>query len=300
MNILITLICNPASIVLNNGILGHIIDTLSDAGGLPGAVDWLDGPVACDLPCGGLTVAEADRVVRDVLGELPVDVIIHDAAEQRRRKLLIADMDSTIITVECLDELADFAGKKAQVSAITERAMRGELDFAAALHERIAMLSGLPESTLAEAYDARVQLTPGARTLVQTMRANGARTMLVSGGFTYFTQRVAVATGFQETRANRLLFEDEQLTGVAEPILGREAKLHSLHDQCTEHGLVPTQSLAVGDGANDLDMIAASGMGVAYHAKPVVAQQARARIDHGDLSALLYLQGYRGEELVRD
>lgn len=221
--------------------------------------------------------------------------------EGRRKALLVADMDSTIINVECLDELADFAGLKAEISAITERAMRGELEFEGALRERVAMLTGLPVSALQAAYDQRVRLNPGARTLVRTMRANGARCVLVSGGFSFFTGRVAQAALFHAHRANALLEAEGVLTGrVGEPILGREAKLAALIEEARARTLPLSATLAVGDGANDLAMIEAAGLGVAYRAKPVVAAQADARIDHADLTALLYFQGYREEEFVTD
>jgi phosphoserine phosphatase len=296
----ITLICNPANVVLDTTLVSDLSDALERQGGLTGRLQWLDGPIAADLECAGLQPGEIGDILRDRLADAPVDVVVHEAGEQRRRKLLIADMDSTIITVECLDELADFAGRKDEVSAITERAMRGEIAFEAALRERIAMLAGLSVQALEQAYTERVRLMPGARTLVRTMAANGAHTLLVSGGFTYFTGRVAEAAGFEAERANRLIFEDGRLTGVAEPILGREAKLAALQEFCAAHGIFEHQAMAVGDGANDLGMIQAAGMGVAFHAKPVVAAAARARINHGDLTALLYLQGYCGSDFVRD
>ena len=296
----ITLICNPANIVLDTALTADACDVLNRAGGLTGRLEWLDGPIAADLQCAGLPAAEIEDLLRDYLGDAPVDVVVQEPGEQRRRKLLIADMDSTIITVECLDELADFAGRKAEVSAITDRAMRGEIAFETALRERIAMLTGLSINALEQAYAERVRLTPGARVLVRTMAAFGAHTVLVSGGFSFFTERVAAAAGFHAQRANRLIFEDGRLTGVAEPVLGREAKLAALREFCTANGLFEHQALAVGDGANDLAMIQAAGMGVAFHAKPVVAAAARARIDHGDLTALLYLQGYRGSDFARD
>ena len=219
----------------------------------------------------------------------------------RRKRLLIADMDSTIIGCECIDELADFAGVKEQVSAITERAMQGELDFEAALRERVAMLKGLPLSALQQAYDERVRLNPGARTLVRTMAMHGARCALVSGGFTFFTSRVAQAAGFHLDRANILHDDGQALTGtVGEPILGREAKLASLKDLSQAEGIELSETLAVGDGANDLGMIEAAGLGVAYRAKPIVAAQADAKVDHASLTALLYFQGYRAEEFVTD
>jgi phosphoserine phosphatase len=221
--------------------------------------------------------------------------------EGRRKRLLVADMDSTIINVECLDEMADFAGLKAEISAITERAMRGELAFDGALRERVAMLKGLPVTALQEAYDQRVRLNPGARTLVRTMAANGARCVLVSGGFSFFTGRVAQAALFHAHRGNTLVEAEGRLTGeVAEPILGREAKLAALTQEAAARQLPMSATLAVGDGANDLAMIEAAGLGVAYRAKPIVAAQADARIDHTDLTTLLYFQGYSAEAFVTD
>jgi phosphoserine phosphatase len=219
----------------------------------------------------------------------------------RKKRLLVADMDSTIINVECLDELADFAGLKAEISAITERAMRGELAFEGALRERVAMLKGLPVTALQAAYDERVRLNPGARTLVRTMAADGARCVLVSGGFSFFTERVAAAAGFHTERANTLGEAAGALTGfVGEPILGREAKLAALTEEAAALDLPLSETLAVGDGANDLAMIEAAGLGVAYRAKPIVAAQADARVDHADLTALLYFQGYAEDDFVTD
>ncbi len=216
-------------------------------------------------------------------------------AENRRKRLLIADMDSTIIGVECIDELADFAGVKPQVAAITEAAMRGELDFEAALDARVALLAGLPEAVLQDCYDQRVRLNPGARALVRTMAALGADTALISGGFDFFTERVAAAAGFARHRANRLLAEGGRLTGaVARPILGRAAKRAAL--TALSEGFGPQAAVAVGDGANDLDMVAAAGLGVAYRAKPALAAAAAARLDHSDLTAILALQGIPATE----
>jgi phosphoserine phosphatase len=257
------------------------------------------GPGAVDLIAAGqetLTRGLLDAI----LGDLPVDVCIQPLAG-RRKRLLIADMDSTIIGCECLDELADFAGVKDAVSAITERAMRGELQFEGALRERVAMLTGLELSALQRCYDERVKLNPGARTLVRTMSASGARCLLVSGGFTFFTSRVAAAAGFDEDRANTLIEDAHGLTGqVGEPILGREAKLAALTGEAARLGIPLSETLAVGDGANDLAMIEAAGLGVAYRAKPVVAAQAHARVDHADLTALLYFQGYSVDQFVTD
>ena len=231
-------------------------------------------------------------------GPIKADWAITPSAS-RRKKLLVSDMDSTIIGQECLDELADFAGLKAEVSAITERAMRGELDFAAALTERVAMLRGLRLSALEACYTQRVTLNPGVRELVATMKAHGARTVLVSGGFRFFTSRVAKAAGFDTDRANTLIDDGKALTGaVGQPILGREAKLAALKEEAAALGATSADAIALGDGANDLDMIRAAGLGVAYKAKPIVAAETRARIQHTDLTAALFFQGYRAEEIV--
>ena len=221
------------------------------------------------------------------------------AAEGRRKRLLIADMDSTIISCECLDELADFAGVKAQIAASTERAMAGEIPFEAALRERVAMLKGLSLSALQETYDQRVRLNPGAATLVRTMAAHGASCQLVSGGFEFFTGRVAEAAGFAGHRANRLLDDGAVLLGqVADPILGREAKLRALEQEAERLGIELGATLAVGDGANDLAMIEAAGLGVAYRAKPIVAARADAQVNHTDLTSLLYFQGYGADQFA--
>lgn len=249
--------------------------------------------LAADLP-----LADAHPAVKAAIGDLPVDFAVQ-LAEGRRKRLLIADMDSTIIGCECLDELADFAGVKDKVSEITERAMRGELLFEGALRERVGMLKGLSAGALQACYDDRVKLNPGARTLVATMAAHGARCALVSGGFTFFTRRVAEAAGFHLNRANTLIEEDGKLTGlVGDPILGKEAKLAALIEETAALGLTPADALAVGDGANDLAMIEAAGLGVAYRAKPIVAAQAHAKVDHADLTALLYFQGYKASEFA--
>lgn len=232
------------------------------------------------------------------VAELPVDWALVPV-EARRKKLLVADMDSTIINVECLDELADFAGLKEEIAAITERAMRGELEFEPALRERVAKLKGLSVTTLQRCFDERVRLNPGARTLTGTMAANGARCILVSGGFTYFTSRVAEAAGFHAERANTLLDDGVALTGgVVEPLLGRTAKLEALESEAQKIRATPADVLAIGDGANDLDMIKAAGLGIAYRAKPLVAAEADARIDHTSLETALFFQGYRRGEFV--
>lgn len=256
------------------------------------------GPNAVDVAFAGDPEAVREQAIAAIGGQ-PVDFAVQPV-ENRRKRLLIADMDSTIIDVECLDELADFAGVKDKVSEITERAMRGELAFEGALRERVGMLKGLPASALQACYDARVKLNPGAETLVRTMAAHGARCALVSGGFTFFTSRVAQAAGFHLNRANTLIEIDGALNGeVGDPILGKEAKLAALQEETAAMGLTPADALAVGDGANDLAMIEAAGLGVAYRAKPIVAARAHAKVDHADLTALLYFQGYRAEEFHR-
>jgi phosphoserine phosphatase len=272
-------------------------------GAEPGIFNGLDnGPAkilspgfAFDLPVVGIAALIA---ARDIAADLALDINLVKT-EKRRKKLLIADMDSTIINVECLDELADMAGLKPQIAAITERAMRGELEFEAALKERVGMLKGLKLDALERTYAERVRLNPGAKSLLATMRANGAHTMLVSGGFGYFTQRVAEAAGFHVERGNTLLDDGIALTGeVGTPILGREAKLAALEEAVTTLNIDFAETLAVGDGANDLGMIGRAGMGVAYHAKPVVAEAAGAAINQNDLTALLYLQGYSDDEII--
>jgi phosphoserine phosphatase len=254
------------------------------------------GAAAVDLVFEAPGVEPVKLVAEALLYGEPVDFCVQPEGG-RRKRLLVADMDSTIIGCECLDELADFAGVKDEVSAITERAMRGEIGFEGALRERVAMLKGLPLSALEACYAERVRLNPGARTLVTTMAAHGARCVLVSGGFGFFTTRVAAAAGFQDQRANTLLEAGGVLTGqVADPILGREAKLAALEQEAAVLGVDPSAVLAIGDGANDLAMIKAAGLGVAYRAKPVVAAEAAARIDITDLTALLHFQGYAAEE----
>jgi len=220
-------------------------------------------------------------------------------AEGRRKRMLLADMDSTMIGQECIDELADMAGVGAHVAGITARAMNGELDFEAALKERVGLLKGLPVSVIGQVLAERITYTPGGKELIATMHANGGHAVLVSGGFTAFTTAVAAHLGFDEHRANTLLAEDGLLTGaVAEPILGRQAKVDALDQISARLGFGPDAVLAVGDGANDLGMLNRAGMGVALHAKPSVAAQCEIRVNHGDLTALLFLQGYAADQFV--
>ncbi len=264
--------------------------------GAAGAIDWLAPLHAFDIPFLG-DRAKTLALARVAAAGLPLD-INSVGAKGRRKRLLIADMDSTIINCECLDELADMAGLKPRIAAITARAMAGEIEFAAALRERVALLKGLKLDAFERVYRERIRLNPGAKALVATMRAAGARTMLVSGGFTFFTSRVARNAGFETEQANGLLDDGVALTGrVREPVLGREAKLEALERAVVEMQISFDEALAIGDGANDLDMIKRAGLGVAYHAKPIVAEAAAARIDHGDLTAVLYLQGYREDEI---
>ncbi len=285
----LTLVADRAGAPLSDALVGRVRDAL---GG--GAVSVLSPAEAVEL---ALDAAPDLATVRAALDGAPVDAIAQPG-EGRRKRLLIADMDSTIITGETLDELADFAGLKARIAAITARAMNGELDFKAALRERVAMLKGLPVAALEQTWQ-RMRLTAGARELVATMRANGATTALVSGGFTFFTGRVAALVGFDLHRSNLLLDDGTALTGaVAEPILDRHAKVATLLELAARDHLALSATLAVGDGANDLDMLRAAGLGVAFRAKPIVAAAAQVRVDHADLRALLFAQGYRARDFV--
>lgn len=290
-----TLVSNPAAKALDAAILERMAKLLTTER----APQWLAPSLAADLyfiPADADIAKLSDRL-RDALAGTQVDVIVQPIAH-RRKKLLVADMDSTMIGQECIDELADFVGMKAHVATITERAMRGEIAFEPALRERVALLKGLAAEVVDEVIARRITLTPGARPLIQTMRAHGAHTALVSGGFTLFTARIAEMIGFHSHQANILVVEDGKFAGlVAEPILGKDAKRATLLRLREHHGLDAAETLAVGDGANDLAMLVVAGLGVAFHAKPAVAAAAHARIDHGDLTALLYAQGYKGQEI---
>ncbi len=298
MALVATLISNPQAPALSSEAI------LAARAVLPGAEEAviLAHDVAADIfftpPLAADPRPYADAL-REALAGLPLDVVVQGRTG-RRKRLFLADMDSTMIGQECIDELADFAGLKAHVAAITERAMRGEIAFEPALRERVALLRGLKASVVDEVLDARIRLTPGGPELVATMKANGAYAALVSGGFTLFTGEVAARIGFDEHRANELLLEAGELVGaVREPILGREAKLASLIELRDRLHLAPSETMAVGDGANDLAMLGEAGLGVAFHAKPQVAASAHARVDHGDLTALLFMQGYHQYEIVR-
>jgi phosphoserine phosphatase len=297
MSHVLTLIAPPGR--LSSAIPARIREALSALGADLGAPDWLAEAEALDLPFTHLNPEQAVAAARTALQAEPVDAIAQPA-EGRRKLLLIADMDSTIVTSETLDELAAYAGLKDRVAEITRRSMNGELDFAAALRERVAMLKGLSVDAL-EATWKQTHLMPGARALVRTMSAHGAHCALASGGFTFFTGRVAQLCGFQSHHSNTLLDDGRTLSGtVAEPVFDRDAKLATLTRLAAEKGLPLSATLAVGDGANDLAMIGAAGLGVAYRAKPVVANAARARVDHADLRALLYAQGYRATDIAAD
>jgi phosphoserine phosphatase len=299
MSLVATFICNPANPALESTIVDGFLAVLPS----PGTPHWLFNEVAVDIPFGGegevrAEVHKIEAQLREIRADLPIDIVVQPIAF-RRKKLFLADMDSTMIGQECIDELADFAGLKEHVAGITERAMRGEIAFEPALRERVALLKDLPVSVVDEVLASRIVPTPGGRELVMTMRAHGAYTCLVSGGFTLFTNAVAAKLGFQENRANELVIADGRFTGVVrEPIVGRAAKLDTLVELRESFDLDEIDTLAVGDGANDLGMIQAAGLGVAYHAKPAVSAAASARIDHGDLTALLYAQGYRRDEFV--
>ncbi|MBC8130858.1 MAG: phosphoserine phosphatase SerB [Rhizobiaceae bacterium] len=270
-------------------------DLAAQLGGTP---VWLEPGIACDIRLDAKPFAETLRAVEATAREAKLDCVVQEAAG-RRKGILIADMDSTMIGEECIDELAAFVGLKDEVAAITTRAMNGEIAFEPALIERVALLKGLPETVIADVLAHRISYAPGGAELVATMRANGAYAALVSGGFTAFTSVVAAHLGFDENRANRLDIEAGCLAGtVTPPILGREAKVEALLQIAASRGLTPSDAIAVGDGANDLGMIGVAGTGVAIHAKPTVAAAAPFHIDHGDLTALLFLQGYAVSDFV--
>ena len=286
---IMTLLTNPATPNLDR----VTVESLRNAWGGGDAV-WLDPGVAAEFP---VEQVPANRwEVWDGLQAMGIDMAVQ-WAEGRRKRMLIADMDSTMIQQECIDELADEAGVGAYVASITARAMNGELDFEDALRERVGLLAGLDEGVIARVIADRITLMPGGRTLVATMRANGGYAALVSGGFTAFTGAIAGVLGFDENRANTLLVDGGKLTGkVADPILGRAAKVQALEEISARLGITPTDAIAVGDGANDLGMLGLAGAGVALHAKPSVQAECDIRVNHGDLTALLYLQGYSRAE----
>lgn len=296
MDNVLTLIANPRPRNLHADHVDQATRALETAGAAVGDADWLADAIACDLPFSNLDPNAAATRVATALAPTEIDAVAQKASG-RRKRLLVADMESTIIENEMLDELADEISARDKIAAITARAMNGELDFEDALRERVALLSGLDAAALDRAM-VKIRIMPGARALVQTMRNNGAYCALVSGGFTYYTGHVRDRIGFDMDQANILEVENGKITGiVTDPILGRDAKRQALMRLCREHGVEPDDAIAVGDGANDLAMLATAGAGVAFHAKPIVAEQASIVINHGDLTALLYMQGYRQSEI---
>lgn len=289
-----TLLANPSNPILEPALAERAAESLAASG-----LYWLADGIACDIVLkDGTDEKAAEAALRALIGDRKIDVAVQDA-DTRRKKFLIADMDSTMIGQECIDELAAEVGLKDKVSLITARAMNGEIAFEPALRERVALLKGLPIKVVDEVISKRITLTPGGLELIATMKAKGHYTALVSGGFTVFTAPISARLGFHENRANILLEKDGILTGeVAEPILGKQAKVDALVDISARLGIGTHEAIAVGDGANDLGMLELAGSGVALHAKPSVAAQAKIRIDHGDLTALLYLQGYRKTDFV--
>jgi phosphoserine phosphatase len=293
VNKTLVLLCDPARPTLDTGTVQSALEMLRAADATVGTADWLAADIACEIPFAGGIPLDAGAG----LAMTGVDAVIVPG-EGRRKRLLVADMESTMIENEMLDELAEFLGLRDRISAITARAMNGEIDFAGALNERVGLLKGLPLARLDEAA-RRIRYVPGGATLVATMKRHGAHCALVSGGFTRFTGLVRGRLGFDADYANVLAQDGKALSGAVEPpILGKEAKLATLRRLAAERGLAMSDTLTVGDGANDLPMLQAAGLGVAFRAKPAVAAQVAARIKHGDLTALLYLQGYRKSEFV--
>lgn len=302
MNFVLTLIADPTGRKLTEATVEHARAVLGGFGAASGATDWLAPQLACDLPFTPrhpetAALRSVESALRGHLRGRHIDVAVQPAAG-RRKKLLVSDMESTIIRNEMVDELADLLGIKEKVADITRRAMNGEISFRPALEERVALLGGLEEEALIGARE-RIEFNPGAKVLVATMKKFGARTALVSGGFSVFTQWVAERAGFDLNQSNELIVEQGIVTGkVRHPVLGKEAKRASMQQYAAELGTTCQDAIAAGDGANDLDMLLDAGLGVAYRAKPTVADAARFRIDHGDLTALLYLQGYRQSEFA--
>jgi phosphoserine phosphatase len=292
LDLVATLIAGPGAEGLLQGRVGEIRAALG-----AGEPDWLAPGLACDLLLPDAESAGAEAAARQAIGDAAIDVLVQPA-EGRRKRVFVADLESTIIENEMLDELADFIGLRAHVAEITRRAMNGERDFAAALTERVALLRGLPARVLDEAA-SRIRLMPGARALLTTLRRAGVRTALVSGGFTVFAERVAAELGFDRVVANRLDIADDRLAGtVAAPILTRETKRDTLRELARQTGVPLAATLAIGDGANDLPMLETAGLGIAFHAKPTVAAASRWRLDHADLTGVLYAQGYRLAEII--
>jgi len=297
MDNVLTLISNSADGALNADQVDVARQALDDIGAQTDAADWLSPREAVDIAFDGAHNKDAEATVRQALNSLPIDVIAQSAL-RRKKKLIIADMDSTIVEGETLDELAEFAGLKDQIAALTKRAMNGEIGFGEALRTRVAMLEGLSESFLEETMKG-VHLNPGARELICTMRENGAFTALISGGFSFFTDRIREQVGFHMSLGNKLEIIDAQLTGkVIPPVVDKDTKLEMLIDMAAGQELGMTDTFAIGDGANDVPMLKAAGMGTAYHGHPVARENARACLDHADLSGALFIQGYRRDEFL--
>ena len=291
----LTLIGNMASAPLEPVHIERVFRSLATTG----EADWLAPREACDLFIeSALSAVDIAEEARDVLSGTAIDAVC-TSIEGRRKKLLVSDMDSTVIDQECIDELGDAFGVGSRIREITAAVVAGDISFSDALRKRLVLMKGMERGLLESVYEERISLRSGARTFVQTMRHHGAFCILVSGGFSYFTHRIAERIGFHDHRGNKLAFESGKLTGeVLEPILGRSAKLNTLTRLCDERGLEPSNVLAVGDGANDIKMIEAAGLGVAFHGSDSLKKQANACIDHGDLTAILYIQGFRKSEFV--
>ncbi|MFC3674379.1 phosphoserine phosphatase SerB [Ferrovibrio xuzhouensis] len=295
MQNILTLITDPRNAMLTPRLSNAVRDALALARGKVGPADWLDPGVACDIPFDNVAPAEAEAAARTALRGMPVDVLILKP-ENRRKQALVADMESTIIRNEMLDEMAYEAEIGEQVAEITRRAMNGELDFYEAIRERVGLLKGQPASLLDRVAE-KIKLMSGAAALVDTLKQHGVYCALVSGGFDHYTVGIAAQLGFDEQQANHLIVEDGAIAGIREPILGREAKLEALRRVASQKGITPADCIAVGDGANDLAMLGEAGLGIAFHAKPKVQEAAQYNIRHGDLTALLYAQGYRRDEI---
>jgi phosphoserine phosphatase len=291
----LTLIASSSNLRLDTRTIARARDSLAASGARVAAAGWLSENVACDIPFDGVEPVRAEQIVRESLGDSAVDLAAQSAAG-RRKRILVADMESTIVTAELLDELAASLGIADAIAPITARSMRGEIEFAQSLRERVSLLAGRPAAVL-EPVAASIELMPGARRLVLTMRAGGAHTALVSGGFDIFAAIVAKVCGFDEYHANHLVIANGKIAGlVAEPILDREGKAEVLQRLAADRSLALESTAAIGDGANDIAMLQAAGLGVAFHGKPAVAAAARYRLDHSDLTGLLYLQGYHSRE----